>query len=223
MPVSLYEHPVWENLPERVMRPGGLALTAEVFSRCGLAPGSRVLDLGCGLGSTLQHLSAEYGLAGIGVDISSLLLGRAERAGGVSFAQARSENLPLAGNCMDAVMAECTLSLFDAEAALREVLRVLRPGGFFIVSDVYARNANGIKALRSLPAGTCLGSVLTKTEIEAKFSSCGFKVTTWQDCSGRLQHFPVCTLSTAAGVSAFDVILAAGKAKLGYYALVAQA
>ncbi len=222
MQASLYDHPVWEDLPDRAMRPGGLTLTERAFSCCNLLPGSRVLDLGCGLGATLRYLAADYGLAAFGVDISSVLLGRAGRAEGVFYTQARSEKLPLASGSMDAVISECTLSLFDAELALTEVIRVLRPGGWFIVSDLYARNPEGISVLRSLPPGTCIGAALTRAEIEAKIVGCGFQIATWQDCSERLKDFPICVLSTALEVSPFDVILAAGKAKLGYYLLVAQ-
>lgn len=222
MQIPLYEHPGWESLPERVMRPGGLTLTERAFSFADSAPGSRVLDLGCGMGATLRHLSADYGLAAFGVDISSTLLTRAGRASGVSLAQARSEQLPLADECMEAVISECTLSIFEMEAALREVVRVLKPGGWFIVSDVYARNPDGIAALRSLPAGTCIGAAMERTEIEAKIAGCGLEIAAWQDYSERLKEFPVCTLSTAATVDPFDLILTAGKAELGYYLLAAQ-
>ncbi len=222
MQIPLYEHPVWESVPGRVMRPGGLTVTEQALALCDLQPDAQVLDLGCGAGATLHHLWAKYGLAGFGVDVSSALLRQANRIGGASFAQARSEQLPLASGSMDAVISECTLSIFEMEAALSESTRVLKLGGVFIVSDLYARNADGITALRSLPPGTCIGGALTRAEIEAKIVGCGLEIAAWQDCSERLKDFPLCTLSTAAAVDPFDLIIAAGKAKLGYYFLVAQ-
>ncbi len=223
MQIPLYEHPVWESLPNQVMRPGGLTVTEQALAFCALLPGARVLDLGCGAGATLLHLSAEFGLAGFGVDVSGALLARARQSGnGAVFAQARSEQLPLASGSMEAVISECTLSIFEMETALAECARVMKPGGYFIVSDLYARNAAGIAALRQLPAGTCIGAALTRGEIEVKLAGSGLEIAVWQDCSERLKQFPLCTLSTAAAVDPFDLIIAAGKAKLGYYFLVAR-
>jgi hypothetical protein len=99
---------------------------------------------------------------------------------------------------------------------------VLKTGGSFLVSDLYARNENGIAGLRQLPPGTCIGSAISRNEIEAKLAACGLEISVWQDCSERLKEFPMCTLSTAAAVDPFDLIIAAGKAKLGYYFLVAR-
>ncbi|HNB52250.1 MAG TPA: methyltransferase domain-containing protein, partial [Anaerolineales bacterium] len=138
------------------------------------------------------------------------------------LSQAKSEHLPLASAAFDAVLSECTLSLFDTDRALAEVARVLKPGGYFIVSDLYARNPQGIDALRHLPPGSCIGSAMTQAEITTHLAHHGFYLSVWQDCSEELKTFSMCTLTTAAQIDPFDLVIASARAKLGYYFLIAK-
>jgi ubiquinone/menaquinone biosynthesis C-methylase UbiE len=182
-----------------------------------------VLDVGCGAGATLRHVATRYGLDGFGVDISGELLSRAHRSDlNISFAQSKSESLPVASESMDVILSECTLSIFETDMALGECARTLKRGGYFIVSDLYARNENGAEALRQLPQGTCIGAAMPKTQILEKLERSGLQVFVWQDCSEKLKEFSICTLTTAAKVDPFDLYIAAAKAKLGYYFLVAR-
>ena len=138
-PTRVYEDPALLEALGGVLRPGGLALTDEALAACRLPQGARVLDVGCGAGGTVAHLR-ERGLAAVGVDASAALLaaGR-DRAPGAPLARARGEHLPLGDGVLDALLAECSLSLMpDVGAALAEVQRVLRPGGRLAISDVVA-------------------------------------------------------------------------------------
>jgi len=221
--VPLYEHPAWQQAPGRVMRPGGTAITERALHYCDLQPESRVLDVGCGTGAALECIQAGREWKTYGIDISPLLLRQAHHnCSGSLFAQARGERLPFACECLDAIIAECTLSIMETELTLRECARTLKSGGYLVVNDLYARSASGIEALRKLPLGTCIGSAMPQEEILGKFNRCGFRPVWWQDCSDQLKDFPVCTLTTAAVVDPFDLYIAAARAKLGYYFLVAQ-
>jgi ubiquinone/menaquinone biosynthesis C-methylase UbiE len=220
---SLYEHPAWQNLPEQVMRPGGLAITQQALAFCDLQPGARVLDVGCGAGAALRSVTAERGLQGFAVDISAPLLSQAHRHNPEAvFARARGECLPFAGESLDAIMAECTLSIMDSETALREWARALKSGGYLMFSDLYARNEKGIETLRKLPPGTCIGAAMSQAQILENLSRSGLRVSVWQDCSEKLKDFSVCTLTTAAKVDPFDLYIAAGRAKIGYFFCVAS-
>jgi ubiquinone/menaquinone biosynthesis C-methylase UbiE len=205
------------------MRPGGLTVTEQALSFCDLQPGARVLDVGCGTGATLKHITTEYGLTGFGVDISRGLLSRAHgNNSSVSFAQAKSEHLPISSESMDVILSECTLSIFETDVALSECLRTLKHGGYFIISDLYARNENGAEALRQLPSGTCINAAMPQSQILEKIKHCGLQIFVWQDCSETLKEFSICTLTTAAKIDPFDLHIAAAKAKLGYYFLVTR-
>lgn len=223
MQIPLYEHPVWQNVPEQVMRPGGLTITEQALAHCDLQSGMRVLDVGCGAGATLRHVTAAYGLKGFGVDVSAELIARARQTNSqVGWMRAQGESLPFASESMDVILSECTLSIFEIDTALSECVRTLKCGGYFIVSDLYARNENGADALRQLPRGTCIGAAMPQREILQKLSEAGLRVEVWQDRSETLKEFSICTLTTAAQVDPFDLHIAAAKAKLGYYFLVAR-
>ena len=80
-----------------------------------------------------------------GIDLSSLLLARGhEKNSGLLLARASGADLPLADASVDAVLAECSLSVMEnVEKVLCECSRVLKQEGFLLVQDVYARSLNG--------------------------------------------------------------------------------
>jgi SAM-dependent methyltransferase len=92
-----------------------------------------ILDLGCGTGKWPKRLDAppKDSLL-IGVDISQQSCARAAQRGSQPrwlCVCARGEQLPLADGSVDAVISTVALPYMDIPAALREIRRVLRPGG----------------------------------------------------------------------------------------------
>lgn len=104
--------------------------------------GERALDLGCGVGHTLRRIAPLVSFA-VGADATPEMM-QAGRAGVVSaanaaFAQSDATALPFADATFD--LATCRLAAHhfsDALSAFREVARVLRAGGRFVLVDNYA-------------------------------------------------------------------------------------
>jgi len=97
-------------------------------------PGSRVLEIGPGVGVLLKKL-LDAGYDAVGVDASPPML-RFSRARGVSVAGV-SFLLPTRGEVFDVAMALFTLHHWgDHGPSLREVKRALKPGGRFLVVEV---------------------------------------------------------------------------------------
>ena len=112
---------------------------AAVFSLLPEVQGRRVLEVGCGTGNfslALSRLGAEV----VGLDRSGPMLAgaqdKARRQGlAITWVRGLASRLPFADESFDGVM--CILALdfmADREAALPEMIRVLRPGGFLSVA-----------------------------------------------------------------------------------------
>lgn len=101
-----------------------------------LAPGERLLDVGCGLGDAARALAADLGPAGgvVGLDASTAMLDAARSDWDVvcpaRFAVGDAQALDLAAGSFDAARSERVLQwLPDPQSAVAELARVLRSGG----------------------------------------------------------------------------------------------
>ncbi|MEU4315736.1 class I SAM-dependent methyltransferase [Nocardia sp. NPDC024068] len=115
---------------------GGLSrarAAASALDRLIPGPGV-VLDLAVGTGIVAADLETA-GHRVIGVDLSAGMLAQAARRLPGRLARADAAALPLPGSCVDAVTAVWLLHLLDdAEPAIAESARVLRPGGWFVTT-----------------------------------------------------------------------------------------
>ncbi len=97
------------------------------------APDPRILDIGCGTGGTLDHLSGLGALTGTDVSDDALRLCRTR--GHESLVRCAAENLGFADGTVDlAVLCDMLEHLDDDALGLSEVLRVLKPGGVAIIT-----------------------------------------------------------------------------------------
>lgn len=170
--------PVW-------LKPLLARIHPEVLARyygCGLVcppllDGCRVLDLGCGSGRDVYALAQLVGAGGevVGVDMTDeqLSVARMHQAyhaqvfgyDNVRFEQGyieRLEELDLEPASFDVIVSNCVVNLSpDKDAVLAGVERLLKPGGEFFFSDVYA-DRRVPASVRNDPVlyGECLGGAL---------------------------------------------------------------
>ncbi|MEI8050877.1 MAG: ubiquinone/menaquinone biosynthesis methyltransferase [Actinomycetes bacterium] len=100
----------------------------------GLPVGSVVLDVACGTGD-LSRTAAHKGLRPIGADLSFGMLGSSHGTG--PLVQADASQMPFGSATVDGLLCGYALRNFtDLEASLREMARVLKPGGRLSILEV---------------------------------------------------------------------------------------
>ena len=173
------------------IRPGGPVLTERALEVCSLPPGSRVADIGCGAGGTLEHLERAGVYRSVGLDYSETLLGEAiPRLGSGRLVRGRAETLPFKKGCFDALFCECVLSILsDRIMALREFARVLKEGGFLIVSDVFGQGGPGRVRLEEKSQGFRIKGLLVKEDLRGLLTRLGFSLLLWEDHERLLKEF----------------------------------
>ncbi|MGH3072217.1 MAG: arsenite methyltransferase [Gaiellaceae bacterium] len=149
-----------------------------------LREGETVLDLGSGGGIDVLLSAKRVGPTGTayGLDMTDEMLALARRnaaeagATNVHFLKGEIEAIPLAEASVDVVISNCVVNLStDKPAVLREVFRVLAPGGRVGISDVVAedRLSSNERAARGSYTG-CIAGALSKGEYEAGLAEAGF-------------------------------------------------
>lgn len=193
--------------------PGGLALTRRLLELAGIeeATGAyvrpdnicpiKILDLGAGLGESVQFLR-ELGWDAQGID-------RTLKEDLVTAGDITALSLPDAS--YDFCLAECSFSVCgDGQAALREAYRILRPGGSLLLSDVFFQKETA--PCLSMP------EPLTAACWERAFEKAGFVIQKTQDETALWREFFLESLWNDNADSAFcDFFRETGKAGCGYF------
>src|SRR4051812_14182087 len=112
-------------------------LEVEIVER--YARGKQVLEVGCGTGLILDRVAA-FASRTSGIDLSGGMLARAA-ARGLSVVQASATELPIASASVDVAYSFKVLAhIPDIAGAMREMSRVVRPGGYVIAEFYNARS-----------------------------------------------------------------------------------
>ena len=136
---------------------GGLKVTEDLIRRCGINEKNRVLEVGCGAGFMSCRISKEKNCRIVGIDISERMIGtakeRAKKLGiedRATFRTADARELPFESNTFDVVFSQFVTTLLDKKRAFSEYMRVLKPGGYLGVVEIFKDSLIPYEACRDI-------------------------------------------------------------------------
>lgn len=139
-------HNFLARLGKKRLRPGGITATNWLIEQGQFSKDSHVLEVACNMCTTSIELVQTYGCSIEGVDMDPKTLEKARanihEAGLdelVHVQQANAMKLPFPDNSFDIIINEAMLTMLRGEAkikAIKEYLRVLKPGGRLLTHDV---------------------------------------------------------------------------------------
>lgn len=152
--------------------------------------GDVVIDLGSGAGNDAfiaRHETGETGKV-IGIDFTPAMIEKARRNAAVrgfnnvEFRQGDIEKMPVTANAADVMVSNCVLNLVpNKDGVIKEIYRVLKPGGHFSISDIVLEGElpKEIKEVAEMYAG-CVAGAIQKDVYLGLIEENGFKNITVQ-------------------------------------------
>ncbi|MEO6851673.1 MAG: arsenite methyltransferase [Mucilaginibacter sp.] len=139
--------------------------------------GDVVIDLGSGAGNDAFIARAETGESGkvIGVDFSETMISKAranvEKLGlnNVEFRYGDIEKIPVSANVADVIISNCVLNLLpNKDAVIKDIYRVLKPGGHFSISDIVlvGNLPEGLRKSAEMYSGCVSGAIQKEVYLE---------------------------------------------------------
>jgi arsenite methyltransferase len=231
---TIYENEGMRGITGDTLRPGGTLLTDRTVELCNFKPDDRILDVGCGMGVTVNRLKNLYGFNVYGVDPSIKLMNLGmQKYGSIQIQQGCGEELPFKNSFFKGVLAECTMTLMDDyKKTINESHRVLEHGGYFTVSDVYARYPEYLEDVKKYDIKSCMRGLFNIEELKEALISSGFEIICFEDWSDLLKELMVKIIfrygsmsvfwETAACSSCGDFQKKLTRCKPGYFFLIAR-
>ena len=188
---------VYNIMSEDYTTLNGYNADADLGLGCGLPTqyaqikkGDVVVDLGSGAGNDCfiaRHETGETGKV-IGIDFTPAMIDKArsnaELRGfnNVEFRQGDIESMPITANTADVIVSNCVLNLVPIkDAVIKDIYRVLKPGGHFSISDVVLVGAlpEGLRKDAEMYAGCVSGAIQKEVYMELIHAN-GFEQVTIQ-------------------------------------------
>jgi SAM-dependent methyltransferase len=144
-------------LGKRVVRPGGHASTEQLFELARIEPHHHVLEVGCGVGATAIEMVQRFGCRVTAMDRSTMMLEEAAKlvkeaglADRITLEKADMMKMPYEDGAFDVVVIEAVTMFAPRLLAVKECVRVLKPGGQLLDEEFVWRNTPDARALEIL-------------------------------------------------------------------------
>jgi len=167
----------------------GRPATAELAGGLGLAPGMRVLDVGCGIGGPSRYMAATCGCHVVGIDlteefcrVAAMLADRVGLGDRVEYRQGDALAMPFADASFDAAYTQHVAMNIENKAALyAEVARILKPGAPFGIYDLLQGEGGDVLFPVPWARDASISFLVRPEELRSLLESAGFEISSWRD------------------------------------------
>jgi ubiquinone/menaquinone biosynthesis C-methylase UbiE len=131
-----------DDLGMQWLHPGGILSSERLLEQLAITPGMRVLDLGCGVGSTCRYLARKYNCTVVGLDLDPEMIlqararSRSHRYAGIEYCEADANDTGLENDSFDRVIVQSVACFNDKPTLLKEITRLLKQGGQVGLNEV---------------------------------------------------------------------------------------
>jgi len=167
----------------------GNVATKELIELSGFTPDMHILDVGCGVGGSTRRLSHETGCCVTGIDLSNEYIDVAERLTQLLNMQERAKfhaasalELPFDDNSFDGAWSiQMSMNVEDKAGWLKEVYRVLKPGGRAVFYEVCGNKNTPVYFPVPWAQDSSMSFLLPPESFRDVIISTGFDIDVWND------------------------------------------
>jgi len=169
----------------------GRDASRELANLADLKAGEKVLDIGSGVGGPARTLAGEFGCQVVGLDLveeycrtADMLTARGGLSDRVSFRQGNVLEMPFEDGSFDVVWSQhMTMNIENKKRLFREVRRVLRPGGRFVIYEICAGPDSTIHLPVPWANDSTINFLVTPGKLQQMLGDAGFNELVWKDVS----------------------------------------
>ncbi len=159
--------------------PGGFALTQSIFKNEIINPSDSVLDIGCGTGQTAEYLVNKFRCLVTAIDSHPLMIEKTKERfkhddSMVKVILGDSQNLHLADDSFEFVLAESVIAFTEISKTLKELSRVLKKDGCMFIIEMTAERELPDEIQKKVSSLYGINEILNEEDWISKLKEVGF-------------------------------------------------